>query len=87
MVSQLALLGLVLNFEFNYAHCLSLGLVLAIWLHTFLRMVPVHRNMTSSLEPKIEAQKLTKHNWFRTVLWSVVFILEFIYAFNTKLTF
>lgn len=47
-----------------------LGLVLLLWLSTFLLQVPLHSQLGQRLDPQI-VHKLVQTNWIRTVLWSV----------------
>ncbi len=47
-----------------------LGLVVMIWLSTFLLQVPLHGQLGQGLNQDV-AQRLVSTNWIRTVLWSI----------------
>lgn len=49
---------------------LSLGLLVVIWLSTFLLQVPAHRVLEGGFDVKAH-QNLVLTNWVRTLLWSV----------------
>ncbi len=56
------------------AHQAGLLLVVLIWLHTFLVMVPLHENLSAGYS-KLMANRLVKSNWGRTPLWSIKTLL------------
>lgn len=47
----------------------SLGLVLAIWLTTFLLQVPQHRQLERAFDHAV-VDALVQGNWIRTTLWT-----------------
>ncbi|MBC8040302.1 MAG: hypothetical protein H7Y06_07155 [Opitutaceae bacterium] len=47
----------------------GLGLVGAIWLLTFVFIVPVHTRLQTS-PSETDARRLTRLNWLRTALWT-----------------
>ncbi|MFS4415102.1 hypothetical protein [Maribacter sp. 2307ULW6-5] len=56
---------------------MKLALVLAIWVMTFAVFVPLHHKIEGSTEAQakgITAQLVAK-NWWRTLLWTLVFVL------------
>jgi hypothetical protein len=59
-VSRLNQLWLVLN----------LGLLLAIWIVTFLVQTPLHRALSTEFSPAA-IDLLVNSNWIRTTLWSI----------------
>lgn len=48
---------------------IGLGLVAAIWLLTFVFIVPVHTRLQTAPDAA-EALRLTRLNWIRTALWT-----------------
>lgn len=55
-------------------HLLSLLLLAAIWLSTFLLQVPQHRRISEDHDPAL-IRRLVRGNWIRTCLWSVRLLL------------
>lgn len=53
---------------------LNLGLLLLIWLSTFLVQVPLHNRLMAGWDQWAH-QRLVKTNWIRTVAWTVRGIL------------
>ncbi|MEP3209008.1 MAG: hypothetical protein ABJN95_07455 [Maribacter sp.] len=53
----------------------SLVLIALVWAITFLQFVPMHRKISDEKADKILLTRLVKRNWWRTLLWSVIFIL------------
>jgi hypothetical protein len=56
----------------------SLILILLVWAITFSQFVPMHASIAAGNTDEILLNKLTKRNWFRTLLWSVIFIWTFL---------
>ena len=54
----------------------GLGIVLAIWLSTFLVQAPIHSKLQMDYDQSL-VQKLIRTNWLRTVLWSSKALLSF----------
>lgn len=55
---------------------IGLGLVILIWLSTFLLQVPIHNKLRKSFEIRL-ITRLVRTNWIRTMLWSVKALLSF----------
>ena len=54
----------------------SLGtgiMVLGAWLVTFTYFVPAHKALSNGNYSKSQLDKLVKINWWRTLLWSIIF--------------
>lgn len=59
-------------------------LVIGVWLSTFLVFVPLHTNLSKREEVELSIKKLKLHNWLRTVLWSLIFIVTCYFKFKTS---
>lgn len=78
MLGQLIIAGLDV---LRVPSVMSLGkivLILSIWAVTFLIFVPLHQKLGKSTDRMNDLNLLTKRNWIRTVLWSIVFLLSLI---------
>jgi hypothetical protein len=53
----------------------ALILIALIWFNTFLYAVPLHQRISDNLDIAKTCIELTRINWYRTILWSLVFIL------------
>jgi uncharacterized protein YacL len=75
MLAQMALHAFVAYSNPVFQNFISLTLIMIIWVLTFLIFVPIHNNISKG---KFETDSLLKIgilNWWRTVLWTLVFIL------------
>jgi len=70
MVLELTTNCLLLFLDLNFVHTLSLILVFAIWLSTFLIQVPIHQNLQKGYN-EVLINRLVKSNWIRTILWTL----------------
>ena len=52
----------------NYA---AFGLLVAVWLITFLRAIPLHQKLSRENDAPETIRKLIKTNWWRTIAWSL----------------
>ena len=50
-------------------------LVLAVWVLTFARAVPLHNQIAVGSETEEAIRSLLGVHWYRTVIWSLIFIL------------
>ncbi len=57
---------------------LSVLLVIVVWLITFLIFVPIHNKISAGDANEMLLQQLVQRNWFRTILWTVIFVLSLI---------
>ena len=51
-------------------------LVITLWVLTFSIFVPLHRTITLGQANQLLLNKLVRLNWWRTILWSLVFLLS-----------
>ncbi len=51
----------------------SLALVLAVWIVTFIQFVPIHKAITKRNSTPVLLKRLVKRNWLRTILWTLLF--------------
>ena len=49
---------------------INLGLLFFIWGVTFLRMVPLHRQLANRMDDEV-ISSLVSTNWIRTILWTM----------------
>jgi hypothetical protein len=61
---------------------ISLGVILLIWISTFLQFVPIHANISKGIVSEKMLVSLVQKNWIRTVLWTLLFLYSF---FNTSI--
>lgn len=57
----------------------SLIIIIFVWISTFFQFVPIHSDISKGNATKTMLKNLVCKNWIRTSLWSVVFIMSFIY--------
>lgn len=77
MLVQLALHLYFTYFYFNWMQLLSFVLIVLVWLLTFLIFVPIHQKISFGNYHKKDLIKLVRLNWFRTAIWSLIFLLNF----------
>ncbi|TVZ14096.1 hypothetical protein JM81_0296 [Maribacter sp. MAR_2009_72] len=75
MTGQLITTTLQVYKELDLYTLISSVLVLSVWLSTFLQFVPLHNQIANKIEIDKTLIKLKLHNWLRTILWSLLFIL------------
>ncbi len=78
MLSQVGLIGFQLLHSPNWAMYVTAGLIALIWLSTFLQVVPVHNALTAGEDIATHVEQLIKLNWPRTLMWTLVFALNFV---------
>lgn len=74
MFGQLIASGLQLVQQFNYYTIGSLTLITLVWGITFSLFVPMHNNISKGCADKILLKKLIKRNWWRTMIWNLIFV-------------
>jgi hypothetical protein len=79
MGSQLILGMIQLWISQNWYTLLSMVLIVTLWLLTFLVFVPLHQSIDTKKPVENVCMKLVAKNWMRTLLWTLLFILSFIY--------
>ena len=75
MLGQLALHGFSLFQDFSWLRLSASCLIGLIWVNTFFYAVPLHNQIDAGKMVMESATSLVKVNWYRTVLWSAVFLL------------
>jgi DMSO reductase anchor subunit len=60
----------------HWTNGLSISLLLLVWIHTFAFAVPLHAELVTSTTPLQTAAELVAINWYRTILWTLVFVLS-----------
>ena len=79
MLSQLLLYIYTSITQSDIIDYISLCLVVLTWLTTFLIFVPLHSNIEAQHDTVFSRKRLTKTNWIRTVLWSLILIISLIF--------
>lgn len=74
MVAQLGIVIWQFIRDQNFYTWSSLGIVLVIWMLTFLIFVPLHNAIAPDKPCEEITTSLVKKNWWRTFLWSVLFL-------------
>lgn len=54
---------------------ICLGLIFLVWVNTFFFALPTHQKISEGLDLERTIPYLISINWYRTVLWSMVFLL------------
>ncbi|MEJ2003637.1 MAG: hypothetical protein P8X57_01445 [Cyclobacteriaceae bacterium] len=75
MFAQLAFIIYQVYAFRNIMSVISLVLAIFVWVHTFLRAVPVHNKLSTDGNTKLLVLKLVRVNWLRTVIWTMIWIL------------
>lgn len=83
MVGQLITSSIQVYTNLDFYTITSSLLVIGVWLSTFLVFVPLHNNLSKREEVELSIKKLKLHNWLRTVLWSLIFIVTCYFKFKT----
>jgi len=52
---------------------ISLLMVCAVWISTFVQFVPVHNKISKNKVTEKLLQQLVNRNWLRTLLWTLIF--------------
>ena len=84
MLGQVGLLAYLIWNDFDWIYVIQAILVGLVWANTFFVAVPLHNEMlelTATLEIRA---KLVKINWWRTGMWTIVFLLSVYKFFHTK---
>ena len=79
MLTQLVLVGLQLYQAQNWYTVSSAIIIAILWLQTFLVFVPLHQSIDFGDLKKDVCKQLVKKNWWRTFLWSVLFLISLLY--------
>lgn len=79
MLVQLTLHLISLLLDPSWLNWISIFLIVFVWVNTFFYAVPLHKRIAdqnAGLKMNIDA--LIQVNWFRTALWTIVFLLSLI---------
>ena len=77
MLGQLGFSAYYVFFDADVLHWLHFILVLLTWLSTFAFFVPLHQKINAGSFNKRNLLQLEKGNWFRLILWALVFVISF----------
>lgn len=79
MMGQLILGVIQLWMLQNWYTLLSMMMIIALWLLTFLVFVPLHQSIDADQPIENVCEKLVTKNWVRTLLWTLLFIVSVVY--------
>jgi DMSO reductase anchor subunit len=82
MLGQLLLAIVAVFHHLNFVNASSLTIVLFLWVFTFVSFAPIHFKISEGHANQSLLKLLIKRNWYRTFLWSFLFIfrlIDFIY--------
>lgn len=74
MLLQVGIYGWLLVDQFDWVKVIAAALIGLAWVNTFFFAVPLHNQIAANQNVLDAAQALVTVNWFRTVLWSAVFL-------------
>jgi len=83
MFGQLFISGYLV---FNKTHFLNITvmiLVILVWIITFAMAVPAHNKIANGIEPYKQIMDLIKINWYRTIIWTLIFLLGVMIKYKT----
>lgn len=69
--------------SFNYILVVQSILIILLWAATFFQAVPLHNQIDSGFEIQNAAKELVQVNWKRTIMWSLIIILNLLNRFTT----
>jgi hypothetical protein len=76
MLAQIVLHFLNLYQNFSWTESLAISLIGLAWINTFFFAAPTHFKISKEEDIKQSVEDLVHINWYRTVLWSIVFLLS-----------
>lgn len=62
---------------FQFLSTIKLGLILLVWLSTFLYFAPTHGKISKGDFSHTTLHQLVNRNWLRTITWTLVFLFVF----------
>ena len=74
MFGQLFIYAFQLYLRPSLFTCCGMGLVLFLWISTFLQFVPLHQQISSHQHSDKTLRLLVRRNWLRTILWTLLFV-------------
>lgn len=75
MFGQLFISGYLVFSKTSFLNIAIIVLVVLVWVITFLMAVPAHSKIATNIEPYKQIADLIRINWYRTAVWTVIFIL------------
>ncbi|MDP5076755.1 MAG: hypothetical protein NWQ09_00900 [Nonlabens sp.] len=80
MIAQLGIAGYFFYaFPAMFAtNVIYMTLTAACWITTFIIFIPLHNRIDATPHDRTISVKLTKLNWIRVVLWSLILALDFV---------
>lgn len=84
MLGQIFLAFYQLTFELSIYSISSIIMISLIWLNTFLIAIPLHAKIDNQVQVIDSAKKLVQINWWRTVLWTIIFVYTIFQVFLFK---
>ena len=75
MTGQLAIHLYEIISSFTFLRFAVLVMIILIWFNTFLYAIPLHKRISDNKDIPRTCRELTRINWYRTVLWTLVFVL------------
>ncbi len=83
MLLQVVLHSYQLYTSFNWFAVVAIFLIILTWFNTFAVAVPLHNQISKNTNSLAAAEKLVNINWYRTIMWSLVFVIGLINNFKT----
>jgi NADH:ubiquinone oxidoreductase subunit 6 (subunit J) len=78
MIGQLGCSAYWAFFNAEFLDILHLILVVITWIGTFVYFVPLHQKINTEKYTSKDLLQLEKGNWFRLIIWILIFIISFI---------
>jgi len=75
MLGQLVVAGIQLWISPSWYTIGSMGIIVLLWLSTFLQFVPLHGRISDGDFTEATLVELVRKNWVRTFLWTLLFLL------------
>lgn len=79
MLIQLILAAFFIYLEINFKNALNLLIVVFLWVYTFTSFAPLHFKISEGKFENTLLKLLVKRNWYRTTLWTILFLINFMY--------
>ena len=76
MLAQIGVIVYQLFYLFDWIFLSSFICILMVWLSTAILSIPCHTSLQKSGFNLITIEKLILTNWYRTILWSIVFLID-----------
>lgn len=76
MLGQVLVHGVDLYQSISLVSILTITFIACAWINTFFFAVPLHNKISVGEEVLQNATRLVQINWYRTGLWSAVFLID-----------